>query len=252
MSDSDPTARVRIIPAEGDLKVQVALKDGRTTSRLVRDPEALLPTLEALLTLPTLPSPANDRGTAVVDVHEPRDFAPRAPPNQEARIDFELGGGVGARSAGPGVYLSASPSAFAQARFGDWLPGLAMRWETLLRFTGPGSDGLEADALALALTLARRIPTRFGRIDLGVSPRLVSQSLTYLLAGLETSATSTDIRAGLFARIGFGHRVFRLMVEADGEVSPTQLRREIHIIPGSPRLPGWSAGLSVGVAWGAP
>src|SRR6185312_16588753 len=57
--DVDRCARVRLRGIDGAIEVQVALPDGRSTSRVVA-PEEVLPPLEALLLVPApaaLPSP---------------------------------------------------------------------------------------------------------------------------------------------------------------------------------------------------
>ena len=247
MPDRDPTARAVVSPSRDDLNVQVALEDGRVTTRLIRSPEALVPTLEALFALPTFQSAASRAVVAEDPSDGPRDFVPPA-----AHLGVEIGGGVAGRIAGPGTYLLASPSIFAQVRSGAWLGGVGLRWETLERFTGTAPPGFEADALALSLSVARRVHAGFSQIDVGVSPRLVSQTQTYQPPSGETSGTSTDLRTGAFVRAAFGRSPVRFLVEADAEVSPTHLPREIRIDPASPRLPGWSAGLSVGAVWGEP
>ncbi len=245
MPDRDPTARAVVSPSRDDLNVQVALEDGRVTTRLIRSPEELMPTLEALFTLPTFPSAAPRAVVAEDPSDGPRDrVAPAAP------LGVEIGGGIAGRIAGPGTYLLASPSIFAQVRSGPWLGGIGLRWETLERFTGTGPPGFEADALALSLSVARRVHAGFPQIDVGVSPRLVSQTQTYQPPSGETSGTSTDIRTGAFVRAAFGRGPVRLLLEADAEISPTHLQREIRIDPSSPQLPGWSAGLTGGAVWG--
>jgi hypothetical protein len=245
MPDRDGTAEARVSPSGDDLNVQVVLKDGRATNRLVRSPEALVPTLEALLTLPTL----SDAGLQAVVADDPSD-APQDREPAAPRFGVEIGGGVAGRIAGPGSYLMASPSLFAQVRGGAWLAGMGLRWETLERFTGAAPPGFEADALSLSLSVARRVHAGLSQLDFGVSPRLVSQTQTYQPPGGETSGTSTDIRTGTFVRAAFGRQPVRFLLEVDAEVSPTHLRRELRINPALPRLAGWSAGLSMGAVWG--
>jgi hypothetical protein len=85
-----------------------------------------------------------------------------------------------------------------------------------------------------------------------VSPRLVSQIQAAQLPAGERTGSDTDVRIGAFGRSIFGRSKARLLVEADMEISPARLRREVQLQPEFPDLPAWSAGVAVGVLWGAP
>ena len=264
MHDRDATARVRIVPAGRDLIVEITLLDGRSTLRRVTVPERLRPTLEALLTVPpsSPPQPAPPPpeaspppapSTSRVDPTATREFppGPKQPPATPAQRTFgvEIGGTLGARIAGQQGYFSFSPAGFAQLKLGDWLFGMLARWDTFQKKGGSVPASFEMETLGIGLSIARRVRTSFGYFDGGVSPRLVVESQSYTPDAVEIAGSSTDIRVGAFGRLVFGTTAWRFLVEADAELSPSRLRRDIRIDPALPALPSWSAGLGIGLMW---
>ena len=256
---TDPTAQTRISPADRDLAIAVTLADGRSTSRLVHLPEALRPTLEALIVLP----PERRPSAPAVDVPPP---APSIPSRQELppapspvlpfaaaepRVGIELGGGVGARLA-ERSYLSLAVDAFAQMRVGSWLLGTAFRWDFLGQKQAPRVSTFETETVSAGLLVARRKTFGFGALDVGVTPRLAVETQTYEGSAGESSLDATDVRLGAFGRLAFGTGALRGLVGLDGELSPTRLRRTLRLDPLLPPLPAWSLGISAGLQWAAP
>lgn len=257
MPDSDGTARVRIVPAGHDLIVDVLLKDGRSTLRRVEQPGSLKSTLEALLTIPpsprTPPPPVPTPPPVATPslVNEVPNERPPAPPPATISVGVELGGSVGGRIAGGQGYLSFAPGGFAQIRVGDWLFGMGARWDVIQLKRDVGVNNFEMETIGAGISVARRFRPSFGDIDLGISPRLLAETQSYLTSAVDERAdTKTDVRFGAFTRAAFGRAPLRLFVEADGELSPGRIRRDIRVDPALPPLPSWSAGLSVGAVWG--
>ena len=258
MPDSDATARVRIIPAAHDLIVEVVLKDGRSTLRRVQEPAALKSTLEALLTVP--PAPLHVEPTVPLApsplpiVNElPSDRALPVAHSQAPTFGVEAGGGVGGRIAGGQAYLSVAAGGFAQLRAGDWLFGMSARWDVFQTKSDVAVDSFEMETVGAGISVGRRFRAGFGDVDLGVSPRLVAETQSFFRTKSdEVADTQTDVRLAGFARAVFGHSALRLFAEADAELSPGRIRRNIRIDPALPPLPAWSAGVAVGVVWGQP
>lgn len=256
MPDVDPTARVRVASSGDDLTIDVTLADGRTAQRALRRPEALRPTLEALLIVPpddatveAVTRPAAPSPAALVEHPEPREeHAPT--PRREGRV--EIGGGAGGRVAGGG-YISFAPAAFAQLTIARWLFGMMFRWDVIEQKNNVATlNVFEMETVGVGLLAGRRFALDLGSLDLGVSPRLLSETQTFETQSTEQSRTTTDIRLGTFARLAFGHGALRPMLELDAELSPARLRREVFLDPVLPAVPAWSAGLTAGVSWSSP
>lgn len=262
--DLDDTARVRIVPAGNDLIVEVALADGRSTMRRVRDPGRLQITLEALLAVPPAPAaapPAISPADAPVANEPPIVPETEKPAHAEphpASFGVEIGGSAGGRVAGAG-YFSFAPAGFGQLRAGDWLFGMSARWDVVQGKEDVAVSNFEMETLAAGLAVARRFRPGSGHVDAGVSPRLVLESQSFEGRPLappseigERSFSQTDLRLAAFGRAAFTNASLRLFVELDAELSPGRLRHAIRLHPDLPVLPAWSAGLSLGVTWGEP
>lgn len=264
-TDSDPTARVRVLAAGTDLILEVELEDGRSALRRVRQVERLGPTLEALLLLPPKVAAAVPVGPAPAEAAPPAAAPPSPsaatttplPPSPEPRppplaLGVEIGGGLGVRVAGREAYLSLAPALFAHLRIGSWLIGLGARWEVFQSRVSLPAPGFEMETLGMGLSLARRFRPSFGTFDVGVEPRLLSETQSYLAKGGEIADSQTDVRMGVFARLAVGDASLRFFTDLDFELSPGRIRRDIRIDAALPPLPSWSAGLAAGVVWGEP
>lgn len=266
----DESARVRIAPVGSDLSIDVSLADGRFASRRLAKPEALRSTLEALLALPAPPRetppvaapvaparpvPSEDEPTTSTTTTTawPRTEETEAHPltSPAPTVGIELGGGVGGRVAAHG-YLSLAPSGFAEIRVGSWLLGALIRWDVIGSKSAPRVNVFEMETVATGLFVGRRASLGFGTIDAGLSPRLAVETQTYETNGGEQSISATDVRLGGFARLALGRTAVRAILELDGDVSPSRLRRVAQLDPLLPPLPSWSAGFSLGLLWAAP
>ncbi len=259
MEDVDGTARVRIVPSGNELIVEVALRDGRSTLRRVKEPAGLLPTLEALLTV--LPAPTVEvPKTETAGLAHANDVAPtKAVPSPAVIVaseptappfSVEIGASAGGRVAGSKAYLSVAPAVFAQLRAGEWLFGMHARWDILQVLEKTPVSGFEMETIAVGLSVSRRLTIPLGSVDIGLSPRVVAETQSFLVKGSEQADTQADVRIGAYSRAAFGHSSLRLFVELDADLSPGRARRDIRIDPSLPPLPSWSAGLGAGVVWG--
>jgi hypothetical protein len=250
MPDRDPTGRLSVSPSGRGLVLQVTSGSGKSATRHVDEPAALLPTLEALLVIPP-----GARAAQAVEAEAPdRASAPAegAPVVNDEHLAIFVGGTVGARLSGPQTFLFASPGAFFEVAMGAWAIALGMRWDELLVAEDIVVPGFEMDAVSVTVSVARRWPSSFGAVELGLAPRLIAESQSFRPPTGERGGTSTDIRPALVARLEVGRRRTRFLVDLDADVSPGRLRRELRIDPELPHLQGWSVGLAVGAAWGAP
>jgi hypothetical protein len=250
-SDSDSSATVRIVPNGPDLVVEVTLADGRSAVRRISDPSTLEPTLEALLETPpapraqpTTPAPAPARTPDGAGRREPSS----APP-ESASFGVEIGGSLAGRIAGSEGYFSPAPSAFAQLRARTWLFGMSARWDFIQLKSDVDVRGFEMETTAVGLALARRFSPSFGNVDVGVSPRLLEETQSYVTDSREIVFRDADVRLAAFARSALGHGAWRFFLEADAELSTSRVRREVRLDPSLPPLPAWSAGLGLGLQW---
>jgi hypothetical protein len=259
--DSDRSAHVVMVPAGDDLILEVTLEDGRSTLRRVTDTAALDSTLEALLALPprrvSVPRDA-EPGTPVPTWEPTRWSSEQASPTTSPRdarpsIGVEFGGVLAGRIAGVRGQPSLAAAGFAQLRVGSWLLGAGARWDAFQWMGAAASTDFEMDTLAVGFATARRFRHPRGDVDVGVSPRLVTETMTYQLpSGGERAAATTDIRLAAFVRATLGRAPLRALVEVDAELSPDRTRRAIRPDPGLPPLPAWSSGVGIGVEWGEP
>ncbi|MFO0728325.1 MAG: hypothetical protein U1E65_31380 [Myxococcota bacterium] len=262
LADRDREARVKIMAATSEvLVVEVALRDGRTAVRRLKDPETLTPTLEALLTLPPTPvaaaltsaapiaTPAPDTKTVAITTPIP---TPEAPSFSAGFVGFEAGAGVSARAAGTNTYLSMAPTIFAELRLGNWLVGIDARWELLEFRPESHHDRIDMDTIGLGINVAHRFDLDFMELDTGFAPRLVIEFQSDdSNPDIDVSASTPDLRLGMVFRGIFGKGAFRPFVAFDAEFSPTRLRHSRRLLDGFPILPAYSTGLAAGLMWGA-
>ena len=247
MKNSDQTVRVRIIPDDAEVIVEAIAEDGRTALRRVAKADELHMTLRALVSLPPAQQRRVEESPQVVTA------PPASPENpgvrySEQNMGLEIGASTQLRATSR--YYGFAPTGFAQLRLGDWLVGTTLRWEPLQWTTGAKGPGFEMSTLAFGLTVARRFHVSKAVVDFGVSPRLVSETQSVQLPDGEIAGTLTDVSVGAFARATFGSTNTRFFVEADSELMPARLTRELFIDPRLPELPSWSAAIGVGIAWG--
>lgn len=263
----DPSARVHVRPAGSDVLVDVVLRDGRSAVRRIEHPERLESTLEALMTIPPeelgrVPDPESTEvprklprpGPDVPVSLQPAALRSAEPPDSAAGngLGFEFGGGVGARlSEGPSY--SVSIAAYAELNVRDWLVGTSARWDPMQTAPPGAANAFEMDTVGTGLFAARRFRPWRGALDVGLSPRVVTESQSYQ-PGASTSETTeesgsqSDVRIGLFLRSTWSASSIRPFVEIDGEIAPSRLRRDVRLRPALPPLPAWSAGLVVGIS----
>jgi len=253
---TDPGARTRIVPIDRDLTIEVTLADGRSTTRRVRNPDTLRATLEALVQLPPERRPPEPTEPPANSPASPSELppptltpVPAAPPG--SNVGIELGAGLGGRLAAH-AYLSLAADAFAQIRVGSWLLGAVFRWDFVGQKQAPLVSTFETETVGAGLLVARRIAVGFGAADVGVTPRLASETQTYEAGAAENSLSATDVRLGVFGRLGFGKGALRGILALDAELSPTRLRRTLRLDALLPPLPAWSLGMSAGILWAAP
>jgi hypothetical protein len=257
MRDSDPTSRVRLVPAGDDLIVEVALEDGRSALRRVRDPGQLKSTLDALLTLPparhTEPAAPPPAIAQAPSANEPVGPNPqRPPPAAPSSSGFEAGMSLGGRMAAR-TYLSIAPSAYAEARLDQLLLGISVRWDIVQVKNDVDLTDFEMTTVGAGFTVARRFRLDFADVDLGVEPRLLVETQSFRTeTGVEDADSKTDLRIAAFSRLAFGHTPLRPFVVLDAELSPGRITRDIRVGPELPVLPSWSAGLGIGLAWSQP
>jgi hypothetical protein len=249
-----------MVPAGGDLILDVTLKDGRATLRRVSELGTLKSTLEALMTVlpadspvPTsspTPAPPVVSLAATQPSPSPNPTAPRAQPTS---FGVEVGAGLGGRVAGA-PYVSIAPNLLAQIRVGHWLLGMQARWEFFQTKLGSKPEGFEMQTVGAGLSVGRRVESTIGSFDFGISPGLLAETQTYSTAQrIEFSDTQTDVRLGLYAKLAFGHGGgFRPFLVFDADLSPVRIRREIRLANELPPLAAWSLGSSLGVVWGDP
>jgi hypothetical protein len=283
--DIDACATVALGLLDSAIAVDVRLPDGRSAARQGLAREDVLPTVEALLLLPqrdeqtaarapipesppprsasrsAAPSPAAAPRAAAVRVHHSRPLpvaadpgAPdRSPRDSSDRVGLELSLAVGARMGDR--QTSAGIAAFSFLDLDGWLAGFEGRIDRY-RSDDSGSD---AGALELAALGGRRLRFSTLSLDLTVGPALVHQGTATEVhevspGGPRTSesSSSTVLRLLCGARLNFATRsTLRTFVGIDGTAGPDRA-------PGAerpadaPRLPHWTAGVTLGATVGTP
>lgn len=260
LRDLDPSASLRVVPSGADVVLEVRLADGRSALRRLASPVDLRTTVEALLTVPpekaaprevpspsTTPEPAGARDRVE---HEP---APHRPETRPPAVAFEWSATASGRLAGTPAYASVGPTAHGALSAGAWSLVLSARWEAYQRPLRATDRSFEMETVAAGFGVARRMDLTGGlRLDLGPQLILVDEAQSLESTEGEQSGSVADVRTGLGARAWIGRSVPRFVVQLDGEISPTRLRREIRIDAALPPLPAWSIGLGLGVGWPSP
>jgi hypothetical protein len=267
--DLDHSAQLRLTAADRDeVEVHVALADGRTADRRVRDPEALRWTIEALLALPVPATEGTPPGPSPAAT-EPQPATPPAaivPPPTAAspsrsvesqvapephveRMHVEISAAVMGRIARAPTYLSGAFALYAGVLANDWWIGLAVRWEPGQSLEqGKRPPDFEMDSVAAGFLFARRIVPEPISLSLGMSA-LLAAVIQSSDRGFEDIHTAADVRLGAVCRLLLGEAPWRWAISLDADISPLRVRRELHLAQDLPALPAWSAGLGLGGSW---
>jgi hypothetical protein len=253
-ADGDPEAHVKVRELGNELVLEVRLADGREAVRLVKSPEALPQTLDAVLRLPVLapkpptppePKPAAEKTTPPAPEPPRTRDLPRA-----ETLGIDAGAILGGRVGGSEPYISLSPTLFGQIRVRGFSIGLSVRWEVIQK--SANSHKPEMNTLAAGLVFGRRIGTAPFAVDLGLSPRIAVVTQTTGRRADEVDHSVADLRVAAFGRAYFGSGQLRFVVETDVELSPADLQNDRRLDANLPLLPSWGLGLSVGAAWSDP
>jgi hypothetical protein len=279
--DIDACATVALGVRDAAIAVDVRLPDGRSAARQGLQREDVLPTVEALLLLPQREEPA----VAIAPSPEPPPQRPapgsvapapvpataqvnpnpalpapadrgapgRSAPKSSDHVRLELSVAVGARMGDR--QTSAGIAAFSFLDLDGWLAGFEGRVDRY-REDDSGSD---AAALELAALGGRRVRFSTLSLDFTAGPALVHQGtateVNEVSPGgqrISESSSSTVLRLLCGARLNFATRsTLRTFVGIDGAVGPdrapgAELPRD------APRLPHWTAGVTLGATVGTP
>jgi hypothetical protein len=270
-ADVDRCARVQLVTRDGGFSVEVTLADGRRAARSATHSEDIASTLEALLLVPeplergaasasppaaTKPPPelpaisppphaSHRQETRAPDDAEPGDHAPHARLGSSARLGLDVSALSGVRI-GDGQD-AIGLGALALIDLWDWLVGVSGRGDRYQTFASPPGNPV----LEFALVAGRRFSVGPRALDLSAGFATVVQgTATFERSSPATgdfseSSSSTLPRLLLGGRIHWGalsklHAVSGL----DAELGPGRRGPEV---PGAPRLPRWTLGISFGV-----
>lgn len=245
----DSRASVRVFSTQPGVLLVVRTVDNREAVRRVQDPRTLRDTLEALIVLPTalaLPSEP-----AAPTAH---DEAPATPEETtvevtvEPRLSTEIGVGFGGRLATHGR-VAFGPAAFINLHLQRWLAGVSLRWDALENAGDNTIPQYEAQAVALGLTLGRRVRDDFTTIDCAVEPRVIATAQSHGEGSDEHRTSTSDVFLGGFTRVVFGRDALRPFVQLDAEIAPTSIKRVTDESSVYTPLPSWSVGLTAGIRW---
>ncbi|MGD0525446.1 MAG: hypothetical protein ABSE49_09900 [Polyangiaceae bacterium] len=280
--DIDACARVTLLMTNGSITVEVVLPDGRSASRFVSKLEDVVPTLEALLLVPSHRTPAEttafERPSSPPPPASPsiapspdtssrraenlafaalptstRDRRAEAPAGSPpSRLRIELSVVTGARLGDGQVSVGAGALAFLD--LGGWLVGFAGRadrYETL--------GGVYAStAVELALLGGRRIWLKTFALDLTAGPAVLPQGTTSVQSyqnqttseSSGSSSSSLTPRLLVSARLNISARsTLRTFVGVDGELGPARASDD-DPTTGARQLPVWTLGLALGASVG--
>lgn len=264
MHDVDPSARLRIVPADDDVLVEATVGDGRVAVRRVHSPDDLALTVAALVELPTeptappaptgLPPPASTpaplAAAPIVALPErPLPDTATAPQHPSRSLGVEIGGALMARIAGAPTYFLAGPEFYAGLRPGNWLFALAFRWEPLAVLSDPVPSGFDLDTAGAGFILAHRVVDAGVALDAGFNATLLANRESYDNDNRRVSDTDGDMRVGLLGRLLFGGPEWRWAITIEAEASPLRVGGPLRVAPGLPTLPTWALGLGLGMTW---
>ena len=278
--DSEVCAQIELdLHEESSIQLQVALPDGRRTARVAAGQEDVIPMLRALLVVPAGPSSAATSPSKAT--------ARRAGPSPEPTVvragGSEPGDGLAASPGRPSGDVGVELSLLTGSRIGDgqasialgamsfldlggWLVGFQARVDRyyLLLEDDPDSAQLEDDpdmALELAALFGKRLHYAGLALDVVAGPGFAikgavsdSEVVAVNMPPPEPPPASPERSSGAVprllagARLGFSPRaVFRTFVALDGTYGATAVAWAGQ---GSPRLPEWTVGVSLGATVG--
>jgi hypothetical protein len=268
-SDLDTSAHLRLfsfgsrpVPAHLPNPVQLTatLNDGRSAQRLVRTPQELSHTLEALLVLP--PSPRADAEASApepapgveqsVDTEKPPALSGERAANSRAPsgLGWEISLDVAARLGRAPTYVGAAYELYAGLLPGDFWLGVMLRWEPVLhaaQSSVPSEHQLSM--LSGGVLGAWRVLSGFVDVELGIDVLGSSASQHHDYYGREVSNNCFDIRTGPIVRVLLGEPHWRWVLSLGADIVPYRIARAGRHGSELPVVPVWSAGLSVGAAW---
>ena len=257
--DTDPGAKLRVARKPDGVVVEATLADGRHTVREVAAPDDLRLTLEALAVKPPPDQPPAPTAPAAPAA------PPAAPPRAQAPpwLQMQVGLWLVGRYAGRPDYLSVGPTLSADIALGPWLVGLLGRWEAYQAVVNTPLVGFSMQTAGAGLYGGRRlIDWPAVRVDVGLDVVVLAQTQGFSgsLGGddddeeeaqsSQRGGSAADARVGIFARAAFGASALRWLVALEGEISPFQVGATTRVDPMGPPLPGVSAALSAGIAFG--
>ncbi|MEO8901376.1 MAG: hypothetical protein ABI627_07610 [Polyangiaceae bacterium] len=249
--DLDQCARVELRSNLEELEVRVKLADGRTTYRALRDPDALGPTLDALLVVPPV--------LAAQSSHSLPEFGAPIPAHVSEptrRAHFEAGFGAMGRLAAAPLYAGIGVAGFAQLDLEPWLVGVTARWDVtdgLVTVASP--SGFNMQTLGLGVVVGRRSSLLGAELDTLVGPEILAENQEADGDSAQPDGAGgggTDFRLDLAVRLSTKTSGFHFFAQADLDLSPSRLRRTKQLDPLLPPLPSWSLGLVLGAASRSP
>lgn len=275
----DACARVELRAQAVSTLIEVALPDGRTTSRDVSQPDDLLPTLQALLLVPEpVPALAGANAAASGVAPPPKPAAPAnrpapaglattrsdardvRPPSHDRERDygFEVALVSGVR-VGDGQY-GYGAGVLSLVELKRWLVGFQGRADGYRTLEGSDPE----TALALGVLFGRRFDLGSTALDLTAGPALALRSqgdgvsvqarpsaTTVAMAPPERNVSPVP-RLLLGARLGFSPRsVLRGFIGIDGELGPRGGAEVVTTaLEASARMPAYTVGLALGATLG--
>jgi hypothetical protein len=276
-ADIDACAHVALhFENDADIDVSVTLPDGRTASRSVARREDVMPTLQALLLVPNLPSApapsspppqakrAERRRPRLAPAEPSGHDVPAVPAPAPRELGFELSAISGVRIGDGQFGYGAGVLSFLQVQ--SWLIGFEGRADGYRSIHGSDPE----TALELALLAGRRFDFGGAALDLTAGPAVamkgVAFSQTESVAVMGTPpvlpppppprsepSSGPVPRLLVGARLGFSPRsVFRTFVGIDGELGPSRTSVDPEANVSSPRMPTFTVGLALGATVGTP
>ena len=265
--DTDPGVKLRVAHQADGVAVEAILADGRRAVRQVAAPGDLRLTLEALAVKPPPeqpPVPAAPAAPGAPAAAPPRPPAPLPPP-----LEVQVGLSLTGRASGLPAYLSVGPTLTADLCLGPWLVGVLGRWEAYQTLVSTELADFKMQTAGAGLFGGRRLVEQPGaRLDLGLDLVVLAQTQSFHTTSAgdeepeedddddegtstERDGSAVDARVGLFVRAAIDASPLRWVVAFDAEISPFQIGGGARVDPLGPALPGWSVGLSAGLAFGA-